>query len=97
MKTISLLLLPGLDGTGKLFDPLLRYLPDWVTPVVLSYPVDKACGYDDLKAIVSDSLPEKTDFIILGESFSGPLAVMIGGEKPDGLKGIILCASFLKM
>ena len=96
MKTMSLVLLPGLDGTGKLFDPLISNLPDWIKPIVVSYPKDKPYGYHELKAIVSNAFPMNTDFVILGESFSGPLAVISAGEKPKGLKAIILCASFVK-
>ena len=96
MKAISLVLLPGLDGTGKLFDPLISNLPDWIQPIVVSYPMDKPYGYDELKTIVSSAYPINKDFVILGESFSGPLAVMSAGEKPKGLKGIILCSSFVK-
>ena len=96
MNTISLLLLPGLDGTGKLFEPLMCHLPTWIKPIVVSYPPDKPYGYQELKAIVSRSLPINDDFVILGESFSGPLAVMVAAEKPKGLGGLILCASFIK-
>jgi pimeloyl-ACP methyl ester carboxylesterase len=96
MKTMSLLLLPGLDGTGKLFDPLILNLPAWIKPIVVSYPQDKPYGYQELKAIVSGSLPVNDDFVILGESFSGPLAVMAAAGKPKGLRGLILCASFVK-
>jgi len=96
MKVISLVLLPGLDGTGNLFDPLKSNLHDWVKPIVVSYLKDKPYGYQSLKTIVSNALPINTDFVILGESFSGPLAVMVAGEKPRGLKGIILCASFVR-
>jgi len=96
VEAISLVLLPGLDGTGKLFDPLISNLPDWIQPIVVSYPKDKPYGYDELKMIVSRAYPMNDDFFILGESFSGPLAVMFAGEKPKGLKSIILCASFVK-
>lgn len=96
MEALSLVLLPGLDGTGKLFDPLISNLPDWIQPIVVSYPKDKPYGYDVLKTMASRTYPGDKDFVILGESFSGPIAVMSAGEKPKGLKGIILCASFVK-
>lgn len=96
MEAISLVLLPGLDGTGKLFDPLISYLPDWIQTIVVSYPRDKPYGYDELKTIVFKAYPIDKDFVILGESFSGPLAVISASEKLKGLKGIILCASFVK-
>ncbi len=96
MKAISLVLLPGLDGTGKLFDPFISNLPYWMRPIVVSYPKDKPYGYDELETIVSTAYPMNKDFVILGESFSGPLAVMSAGKKPKGLKGIVLCSSFVK-
>ncbi len=88
--------MPGLDGTGKLFEPLVRNLPSWINPVVVSYPPDKPYDYQELSLIVSGSLPTDDDFVILGESFSGPLAVMAAAEKPKGLCGLIICASFVK-
>ena len=96
MKSVSLVLLPGLDGTGRLFDPLIRQLPKWINPVVVSYPKDQPYGYLDLMKIVSKSLPEDTDFAILGESFSGPLSIMIASQRPKKLIGLILCATFVK-
>jgi pimeloyl-ACP methyl ester carboxylesterase len=96
MKDISIVLLPGLDGTGKLFKPMIQFLPAWIKPVVVSYPVDKPYGYEDLKEIARNAVPKGDDFIILGESFSGPLAIMTAAEKPDGLLGVILCATFAK-
>ena len=95
MKKMSIVLLPGLDGTGELFEPLINCIPEGITPIVISYPRDRQCGYRDLKTIVMDALPRGTDFFILGESFSGPLAIMIASEKPEGLKGLILCATFV--
>lgn len=96
MKDISIVLLPGLDGTGKLFKPMTQFLPTWIKPVVVSYPEDKPYGYEDLKGIVSNAIPKSNDFVVLGESFSGPLAIMTASEKPNGLLGVILCATFAK-
>lgn len=95
MKKMSIVLLPGLDGTGELFEPLINCIPEEITPIVISYPRDRQCSYKDLKTIVMDALPRGTDFFILGESFSGPLAIMIASERPEGLKGLILCATFV--
>lgn len=96
MKEIALVLLPGLDGTGELFEPLIDCIPEGIKPIVISYPRDRRCGYIDLKAIIMEAIPRETDFFILGESFSGPLAIMIAGQRPERLKGLILCATFIK-
>ena len=91
-----LVLLPGLDGTGQLFAPLVRALPPTLQPVVVSYPRETALGYDDLLARVRDALPSDGPFALLGESFSGPIALRIAAERPAGLVGLILCATFAR-
>jgi pimeloyl-ACP methyl ester carboxylesterase len=95
MKDIALVLLPGLDGTGELFGPLINCIPKGIKPIVISYPRDRQCSYIELKEIIMEELPGETDFFILGESFSGPLAIMISGQRPERLKGLILCATFI--
>jgi pimeloyl-[acyl-carrier protein] methyl ester esterase len=91
---MKLVLLPGMDGTGIMFEPLVRALPPELSPVVVSYPGDVPLSYEELLPIVRSSLPASEPFILLGESFSGPLALRIAATNPPGLKGLILCASF---
>ena len=92
--TVSLVLLPGLDGTGKLFGPLLEELPSDIQPIVVRYPAEPL-GYRALKALVLDLLPSDKPFVLLAESFSGPVAVLTAAEKPPGLLGLVLCGSFV--
>ena len=96
MKKMSLVLLPGLEGTGDLFEPLISNLADWINPIVISYPRDKHYSHQALKTRALKVLPTDTDYVILGESYAGPLAVLVAATKPAGLKGVILCASFVK-
>lgn len=83
-----------MDGTGILFEPFLRVLPPAVRPVVVSYPPDLPLGYDDLLPIVLDALP-RGPFVLVGESFSGPLALRAAAAGPAGLVGVVLVATFL--
>lgn len=92
---ITLVLLPGMDGTGDLFEPLLVAMGDSIQTIVVRYPPSKAVGYPGLAEIARASLPTDWPFIILGESFSGPIAVTLASESPKGLRGVILCASFI--
>lgn len=94
MNQYSLVLLPGLDGTGIMFRPIISQLESQVDPIVVSYDQEDTCSYKVLVDQVAQSLPQK-DFFILGESFSGPIAIMLADRKPKGLKGVILCASFI--
>jgi pimeloyl-[acyl-carrier protein] methyl ester esterase len=96
MNSFTLVLLPGLDGTGTLFQPLLDELPSHLTPLVVRYPTDSPLGYDALLPLVLQTIPTSSPFVLLGESFSGPLAVMAAARPPAGLRGLILCASFVR-
>jgi pimeloyl-ACP methyl ester carboxylesterase len=93
--TVSLVLLPGLDGTGDLFRPLVQELPDDVQPIVVRYPAREALDYSALTQLVLRSVPTGRPFVLLGESFSGPVAVLAAAAQPKGLLGVILCASFV--
>ena len=95
MQPIQIVLLPGLDGTGVLFQPLLQALPSGIPPIVIKYPTDDCLGYDELLPIVLKDLPQDAPFVILGESFGGPLSLRVAATRPAGLKALILCASFI--
>jgi len=88
------ILLPGLDGTGKLFAPLLEILPPHVQATVVSYPGNKKQSYDDLYRQVLTVLPSDEPFLLVAESFSGPIGIRIAAAAPKNLIGLALCASF---
>ena len=92
--TPKLILLPGLDGTGKLFADFLEALDLGSSAQVVSYPPDIPLGYDELEPLVRAALPTRSRFVILGESFSGPLAIRIAAHPPPALVGLILCVTF---
>lgn len=96
MAEPTLVLLPGLDGTGVLLRPLLEHLPEGLPTVVVSYPPDRPLSYDELLPLVQNALPAEGPYVLLGESYSGPLALMVAATNPAGLRGVILCASFIK-
>ncbi|MBV7563978.1 alpha/beta fold hydrolase [Pseudomonas sp. sia0905] len=91
---ITLVLLPGMDGTGSLFQPLIDCSGDFFDIRVISYPTDEALGYEALERMVLSSLPRGEPYILLGESFSGPIAISIAATRPPGLIGLVLCSTF---
>ncbi len=91
-----LVLLPGMDGTGRLFEPLLHALPPNVAVQVLRYPTDQVLDYPALVERVWQQLPLDRPFVLLGESFSGPVAVSIAARRPSALLGLVLCSSFVR-
>ena len=90
-----LLLLPGLDGTGKYLDPLVPHLDAKSSVTVVSYPPDPALGYEELTDLAAASLPNGPA-IVLGESYSGPIAAELAARAPDRVVGVILCSTFLR-
>lgn len=88
-------MLPGMDGTGELFAPLIARLGHAVHCVVVRYP-DAAVGYEALIAHARRALPASGDFFLLGESFSGPVAIALAAEAPERLRGLILSATFVR-
>ena len=91
----TLVMLPGMDGTGDLFAPLIARLGPAVNTVVVRYP-DEPLGYEALIAHARRSVPTSGDFFLLGESFSGPVAIALAAEKPSGMRGLILSATFVR-
>lgn len=93
---MQLVLLPGMDGTGKLFADFASCLRDYsfqsiqVVPLLDHGPQD----YLSLTIAIKTKLP-KSDFVIIAESFSGPIAYLLAQEKIDHLKAVFFVASFL--
>jgi pimeloyl-[acyl-carrier protein] methyl ester esterase len=89
----TLVLLPGMDGSHHLFASLRAAAPAGVDLASVSFPPGDANGYQDLLSLVRAVLPGRP-FYLLGWSFSGPLALLAASERPPGLRGVILAASF---
>ena len=92
----TLVLLPGLDGTEILLEPLVAALPKSVRPLVITYPAGGDNTYAGLLALVRRTLADVTDCYVLGWSFAGPLALMLAAAEPAKVRGVILSASFVR-
>lgn len=85
-----------MDGTGELFEPLLAQLPPDQPVQVLRYPLEGPQHPAALADWVQPRLPVDRPFVLLGESFSGPVAIQLAAATPPGLQGLVLCASFAR-
>jgi len=94
MDMPTLVLLPGLDGTGDFFQPLLEALAADVRTQVVRYPAAGAHDYTTCQQLVQAELPTAGRYVLLGESFSGPVAISLAAQAPPGLVGVILCCTF---
>lgn len=88
--------LPGLDGTGFLLKEFAVALEPFFRVRTVRYPTHEPHDYGGLLELVRVQLPQE-DYIVIGESFSGPLALCLAQEEPVGLKGIVLGASFARL
>jgi pimeloyl-ACP methyl ester carboxylesterase len=88
------LILPGLDGDASLRqDFAAKLAPDFDSSLP-GYPPGLAGGYPGFLELAETALPRDRKFVIVGESFSGPLAIQLAAARPPGLAGLVLCASF---
>jgi pimeloyl-ACP methyl ester carboxylesterase len=92
----TLVLLPGMDGTGDLFDPFLARLDPAVRVTVVRYPADRVLGLEALQDWARAALPAEGRYVLLGESFSGPIAVALAGADPPRLAGLVLCCTCVR-
>lgn len=91
---MKLVLLPGLDGTGRFFRRLEKCLENRVPLQVVSYPPDQVWGYRELPDFVRGQIGSEP-VVLLGESFSGPIAVNLAAQMSKQVRGLILAATFV--
>jgi pimeloyl-ACP methyl ester carboxylesterase len=62
---------------------------------VVRYPPDVPLGPDDWLAHARAAAPREGAWLAVAESFSGPVAVRLAAERPPGLVGVVLVATFV--
>lgn len=79
-------------------DELLREFVFALSPddlaTVISLPQEGPQDYAFLAGHVSGRLPD-SPYVLIAESFSGPIAAMIASQAPTGLEAVIFVATFL--
>jgi len=89
----TLVLLPGLDGTGRLFTALIGALPAGTRAIPVSYAQRERATLPELVAEVRSALPPEP-YLLVAESFSGPVAIALAASAPPGCAGVVLVATF---
>jgi len=85
------LLIPGLDGTGLLFEPLRKLLDDSIEITVINLnDLSYELLVDDIVAKMKGS-----NYILLAESFGGHIAYEVAKRVPNQVDRVIIAASFL--
>jgi pimeloyl-[acyl-carrier protein] methyl ester esterase len=94
MHIERMLILPGMDGTGKLLLDFMRALPGPYRCEIPQYPEDVILSYEQLAKRVRLDCEDSPPFVLMAESFSTPIAIRIAAGNPPNLRGLILCAGF---
>ncbi|MBX3713793.1 MAG: alpha/beta hydrolase [Lysobacter sp.] len=92
----ALRILPGLDGTTRMLDGFIAQAraAGFDDAEAIGYPVDRALDADGLEAFARERLPDDKPFLLLGESFSGPIALRIAADPPPTLRALVLSTTF---
>ncbi|MEO8023451.1 alpha/beta hydrolase [Polaromonas sp.] len=93
---VTLVVLPGMDGTGELLAAFAAAVSPGIKVKVLRYPATEALDYAGLEAVARAALPVNEPYVLLGESFSGPIAIALAASRPPQLLGLVLCCTFAR-
>jgi pimeloyl-ACP methyl ester carboxylesterase len=91
---LEIILLPGLDGSGQFFGKAEDYFKAFGSVRIITYPSTGEQSYEHLADLIAAQLPESAPFVVVAESFSGPLAIELVSRNIAGLRGLLLVASF---
>jgi pimeloyl-ACP methyl ester carboxylesterase len=91
IEPVHLVLLPGLDGTGELFAPLVDAFGGTVRTTVVRYESERS--FDDYVDTAAKALSTRNT-VIVAESFSGPVSIALCSRRPESIQGLVLCATF---
>ncbi len=89
---MSTLLLPGMDGTGRLFTEVLEQLASSLNARAVAYPTHEPLSYD---ALLERIEVPPGPFAIVAESFSGPLGIRLALRHQDRVRALVLVATFV--
>ena len=89
MTPMRCIVLPGMDGTGELLSDFVAAMAPAFETEVVAYPRDRILGYEALLELVRPRLPVDEPYLLIGESFSGPIAIRLAASKPPRLAGLV--------
>lgn len=93
---ITVVLLPGLDGTRAFLETVLHQLRERHPVRVVEFPPNGPNDYRTLLTHVRHATADLKEFAVIGFSFSGPLAVMLADAEPERVLAIVLAATFVR-
>ena len=86
-----------MDGTGILFKAFVGLLPGGIDVRVVAYPEDEHLSYVELADRVRGGLPRGTPYVIIAESYSGPVASILAAHPIGNLQAVVFVSSFVAL
>jgi pimeloyl-ACP methyl ester carboxylesterase len=93
----SVVLVPGMDGTGRLFykqTPLLARSFKVATYALRDSATTMGTLVADLSSVIETVAPAERQAIVVGESFGGALALSLALAQPDRVRALVILNSF---
>ena len=90
-----LVLLPGLEGSGDLFEPLLASLGGSFVASVARHPNDRPLGDRDLFAHIRSVIPWGQPYVLVAESSAASTALRFAEAQRQDIQAIVLAAGFV--
>ena len=91
-----LVFMPGLDGTGKSFEPLLPFIAADTRVTIIHYPTDRILSFEETVECAASQIPAGIPPVVIAESFSGPIAVRMIAAGHVKARALVLCATFAR-
>lgn len=88
--------MPGLDGTGKSFEPLLPFIAADARITIVRYPTDRFLSFEETVECAAGQIPGGQPPVVIAESFSGPVAVQMITSGRVQAQALVLCATFAR-
>jgi pimeloyl-[acyl-carrier protein] methyl ester esterase len=89
----SVVLMPGIDGAGIFFEPLIHALPLDLPFSVITYPPNVILSLEEHARFAEQHMPPG-NVVIVAESFSGLVGLELLHHHPDNVKGAVFSAAF---
>ena len=96
MKT-DVVLLPGLHGSRTLYASFVALAPPWASCRPLGLPTVGEQSFDGIAGALEPELRSLEGFVLMGESFSGPIAARLAGRLGQKVALTVLCNPLVRM
>lgn len=96
MKT-DVILLPGLHGSRALYASFVALAPPWASCRPLALPTIGEQSFDGIASTLEPELRPLEGFVLLGESFSGPIVARLAGRLGQKVALTVLCNPLVEM